>query len=215
MLDIHGEYSAALSDIATVFSVDPQAGEEELLMPYWALDASDLLDFLTGGVDGARETAFSDKIFQLKIASHAARNFPGVLESSITVDTPLPFSLKQLWHELIDFEIATFEGPNRDQPTLQDAGDADQLIAPKYKPHAMGAQGPFLNQQAIGIRRQLNHCCSIDDTISFSIQGIGSPRSTVRSIGTLMNCLPVGLVVPSRSQSLIYRVFLASCWSGW
>ncbi|MEQ8285692.1 ATP-binding protein [Thalassospira sp.] len=161
MLDIHGEYSTALSDIATVFSVDPQAGEEELLMPYWALDASDLLDFLTGGVDGARETAFSDKIFQLKIASHAARNFPGVLESSITVDTPLPFSLKQLWHELIDFEIATFEGQNRDQPTLQDAGDADQLIAPKYKPHAMGAQGPFLNQQAIGIRRQLNQLRSL------------------------------------------------------
>tara|TARA_E500000318_G_scaffold10544_1_gene9262 strand:+ start:1715 stop:3451 length:1737 start_codon:yes stop_codon:yes gene_type:complete len=156
MLDIHGEYSAALSDIATVFSVDPQAGEQELLMPYWALDASDLLGFLTGGVEAGRETAFTDKIFELKVASHAARNFPGVLSSSITVDTPLPFSLKQLWYELINFEVTTFEGPNRDQPTLQNAGDADELIAPRYKPHAMGAQGPFLNQQAIGIRRQLN-----------------------------------------------------------
>ena len=161
MLDIHGEYSAALSDIATIFSVDPQAGEQELLMPYWALDASDLLDFLTGGVDGARETAFTDKIFQLKVASHAAQNFPGVLESSITVDTPLPFSLKQLWYDLINFEVATFEGANRDQPTLQNPGDADQLIAPTYKPHAMGAQGPFLNQQAIGIRRQLNQLRSL------------------------------------------------------
>ena len=161
MLDIHGEYSAALSDIATIFSVDPQTGEQELLMPYWALEASDLLEFLTGGVDGARETAFTDKIFQLKVASHAAQIFPGVLESSITVDTPLPFSLKRLWYDLINFEIATFEGPNRDQPTLQNPGDADQLVPPTYKPHAMGAQGPFLNQQAIGIRRQLGQLRSL------------------------------------------------------
>lgn len=156
MLDIHGEYAGALSDMATVFSVDPQAGEQELLMPYWALDASDLLDFLTGGVDGARETAFTDKIFVLKVASHVAQSFPGVHESSITVDTPLPFSLKKLWYDLIDFEIATFEGQNRDQSTLQAAGNPDRLVPPTYKPHAMGAQGPFLNQQAVGIRRQLN-----------------------------------------------------------
>lgn len=156
MLDIHGEYSAAMADIASVYSVDPQPGEQKLLVPYWALDAFDLLQFLTGGVDGAHETAFTDKIFELKVASHDTSDFAGVEESSITVDTPLPFSLKKLWYDLIDFEIATFEGPQRDQPTLQDAGDAAKLIPPKYKPHAMGAAGPFLNQQAYGIRRSLN-----------------------------------------------------------
>ena len=157
MLDIHGEYRKALSNVATIFSVDPQPGEEKLLIPYWALSAVDLLEFLIGGLDdGPRETGFSDKIFDLKVRSHAVRKFAGVEEGSITVDTPLPFSLKQLWYDLINFEVATFEGINRDQPTLQDEGDADALIAPRYKPHAMGAQGPFLNQQALGIRRQLN-----------------------------------------------------------
>lgn len=156
MIDIHGEYPSALSDVATIFSVDPQPGEEKLLIPYWALDSSDLLDFLTGGLEGTRETGVTDKIFELKVASHTASNFAGVEESSITVDTPIPFSLKKLWYDLIDFEIATFEGPNRDQPTKQDDGDASQLKPPSYKPHAMGAQGPFLNQQALGIRRQLN-----------------------------------------------------------
>ena len=132
-------------------------GEERLLIPYWALSASDLLEFLTGGLDdGPRETAFTDKIFDLKVCSHAAVNFSGVEESSITVDTPLPFSLKRLWYDLIDFEITTFEGPNRDEPANQDDGDANALIAPRYKPHAMGAQGPFPNAQAVGIRRQLN-----------------------------------------------------------
>lgn len=156
MLDIHGEYPEAMKDIATVFSIDPRPGENELRIPYWALNVSELLDFLTGGVEDQRETAFTDKIFDLKIQSHSASKFPGVDEQSITVDTPLPFSLKKLWYDLIDFEIATFEGPDRDISTLQDAGNADELVPPRYRPHAMGAQGPFLNQQAVGIRRQLN-----------------------------------------------------------
>lgn len=156
MLDIHGEYSEALADIASVFSVDPQHGEQKLLIPYWALNSADLLNFLTGGAEGTRETAFTDKIFNLKLQSYEQSSFPGVENSSITIDTPLPFSLKQLWYDLIDFEITTFEGPNRDQPAKLTDGEVDSLTPPKYKPHAMGNQGPFMNTQAIGIRRQLN-----------------------------------------------------------
>ena len=156
LLDIHGEYSEPLFDVAQVFSVEPQYGEERLFIPYWALDSDDLLDFLTGGLEGNSETAFTDKIFQLKLAAHEAQNFPGIDSGSITVDTPLPFSLKQLWYDLIDFEITTYEGPNRDQPTLQEKGDPETLTPPTYKPHAMGTVGPFLNQQAIGIQRPLN-----------------------------------------------------------
>ena len=156
MLDIHGEYSEALADVAGVFSVDPPPGEKKLLIPYWALNSNELLDFLTGGVEGARETAFTDKIFELKLESHRQAQFAGLEESSITIDTPVPFSLKKLWYDLIDFEITTFEGQNRDQPAKLADGDIDKLVPPTYKPHAMGAQGPFLNTQAVGIRRQLN-----------------------------------------------------------
>ncbi|WP_039912983.1 ATP-binding protein [Cellvibrio mixtus] len=156
MLDVHGEYAEALSDVATIFSVDPRPGEKELFIPYWALSSNELLDFLTGGVKDAKETAFTDKIFSLKMQSHNHANFAGVESNSITVDTPIPFSLKKLWYELIDFEITTFEGQHRDQPTKQDDGDIDALIAPKYKPHGMGSTPPFINTQALGIRRQLN-----------------------------------------------------------
>ena len=156
LLDIHGEYSAPLADVAQVFSVEPQYDEERLFIPYWALDSDDLLDFLTGGLEGNSETAFTDKIYELKLASQDSQNFPGVDSGSITVDTPLPFSLKKLWYDLIDFEITTFEGPNRDQPTQQNPGDPNTLTPPTYKPHAMGAAGPFLNQRAVGIQRPLN-----------------------------------------------------------
>ena len=156
LLDIHGEYSMPLADVAQVFSVEPQYGEERLFIPYWALDSDDLLNFLTGGLEGNSETAFTDKIYQLKVASHGLQTFPGVDSESITVDTPLPFSLKKLWYDLIDFETVTFEGIDRDQPTRQHDGNADTLTPPTYKPHAMGTAGPFLNQQAVGIQRPLN-----------------------------------------------------------
>ena len=156
LLDVHGEYSVPLADVAQVFSVEPQYGEERLFIPYWALDSDDLLDFLTGGLEGNSETAFTDKIYKLKLESHGSQNFPGVDSGSITVDTPLPFSLKKLWYDLIDFEITTFEGPNRDQPTQQDPGNPDTLTPPTYRPHAMGSVGPFLNSQAVGIQRPLN-----------------------------------------------------------
>ena len=157
LLDVHGEYSEPLADLAQVFSVEPQhSGQRPLFIPYWALDIDDLLDFLTGVLEGNRETAFTDKITRLKLASHEAAHFPGISSASVTVDTPLPFSLKRLWYDLIDFEIATFEGKNRDESTRQASGDPDTLTPPTYKPHSMGAAGPFLNQAAFGIQRPLN-----------------------------------------------------------
>ncbi len=156
ILDIHGEYTSPLADVAQVFSIEPQHGEHRLVIPYWAVNTDDLLDFLTGGVKDNQRTAFTDKIFDLRKASHDNQCFPGVNTASITVDTPLPFSLKRLWYDLIDFEIMTFDGPDRDQPTRQDAGDAEKLVRPTYRPHAMGTAGPFLNQHAFGIQRPLN-----------------------------------------------------------
>lgn len=156
MLDIHGEYSVPLKDVAQVYSVEPLEGESKLFIPYWALDTSDLLDFLTGGLEENREAAFNDEIFKLKLASHESQKFAGVDRSSITVETPLPFSLKKLWHDLVDFEVRTFEGKERDQLARLEKGDAETLTQPKYKKHGLGSTGPFLNTQARGIQRPLN-----------------------------------------------------------
>ena len=156
LLDVHGEYADPLKDVADVFSVEPQQGENFLHVPYWALDSTDLLNFLTGQMNESHETAFTDKIFELKAKTRGAEGYPGVDETSITVDTPLPFSLKQLWHDLLDFESKTFVGLNRDTTTLENPGDPNTLTPPVYSPAGMGSAGPFLNQHAFGIRRQLN-----------------------------------------------------------
>ncbi|MBX9757709.1 MAG: ATP-binding protein [Beijerinckiaceae bacterium] len=156
LLDVHGEYSAALGDLAKTFSASPSPGEEPLFVPYWALEADELLDFVAGGLSDNHLIAFTDKIQELKEIRLGAGALPGLDPQSLTVDSPVPFSLKKLWYDLIDFETATFTGPQRDQPALEVAGDPATLTPPHYKPHAMGAAGPFLNQAAKGIRRQLN-----------------------------------------------------------
>lgn len=156
LLDIHGEYTSALADIARVFSATPQPGEEPLFVPYWALEADELLDFVAGGLNDNQEIAFTDKIQDMKATRLRRGVLAGLDPRSLTVDSPVPFSLKQLWYDLIDFETTTYEGPQRDQPALVEAGDAETLTPPRYKPHAMGTAGPFSNQAAKGIRRQLN-----------------------------------------------------------
>ncbi|WP_440974674.1 ATP-binding protein [Pseudomonas koreensis] len=156
MLDIHGEYTKALEDVATVFSATPSQGQESLFVPYWALEAGELLDFITGGLSDAHEIAFTDKIAELKEEGIIAYPKVGVDSRTLTVDSPVPFSLKQLWYELVSFETTTYLGANRDEPALEEEGDADALVAPKYQPHAMGAKGPFTNAAAKGIRRPLN-----------------------------------------------------------
>ena len=141
MLDIHGEYTKALKDVSTVFSATPNQDQKPLFVPFWALEAGELLDFITGGLSEAHEIAFTDKIVALKDKGIKINPRAGIDSRSLTVDSPVPFSLKQLWYELVDFETTTFIGTNRDEPALEESGDAENLVAPKYQPHAMGAKG--------------------------------------------------------------------------
>lgn len=159
LLDIHGEYAKALGDVAKVFRINPHKGEEELAIPYWALDFEELLDFLSGGIADEKAIHFRDKALELKKELLKKWPRPGADSTSLTIDSPVPFSLNKLWYDLMDEQVKTFEGPNspnRDKPALVAAGDPATLTAPTYKPWAMD-RSVVLNQQAPGIRRQLDH----------------------------------------------------------
>lgn len=157
MLDIHGEYSQALSDVANVLSVQPREGESSLHLPYWALNTSDLLKFLTDGVGGIQETVFNESIIEKKMEACITGNFPGVETNSMTLDTPLPFSLKQLWFDLISEEIATYTSKDYDNKAIDQEGDPEQLLRPSYKPIGAGGAAPFKNLKAANIQRQLEN----------------------------------------------------------
>lgn len=158
ILDIHGEYSKALSDVGCVFNTDPDVLRKEkgLFVPFWALELDDLLNFLFGTLSETQRVTISDKILALKRESLVSGKYPGITEQSLTNDSPIPFSLHRLWYELIDFEVRTFKDKQRIDPDLVDKGDALKLIAPKYAPFTSDNTAPYRNPLALGIRKQLD-----------------------------------------------------------
>jgi uncharacterized protein len=159
LLDIHGEYGRALRNEATVFRTNPNPGEEPLLIPYWALDASEIMRLVLGSVEDRALTQIFDKITAKKIAAVRNGMAPGTDENAITADTPVPFSLKQLWFDLIDPEVKTWADTTKTTRAIDpaDEGDAQTLRVPKYKMHGAGNAPPFMNMVGVlGIRRQLD-----------------------------------------------------------
>ncbi|NTU49873.1 MAG: DUF853 family protein [Desulfobulbaceae bacterium] len=157
LLDIHGEYSHALSDVAKVFKISPEANQTQLHIPFWALDPNDLLGFLMGRLDDKPLTAILDKVYEFKHFHATEYSHSGLNVASMTSDSPVPFSLKKLWLELLDPEVKTWEDNARSIPAILDEGDADTVTPPKYKPHGAGATPPFINQVGVlGIRRPLD-----------------------------------------------------------
>jgi uncharacterized protein len=100
--------------------------------------------------------AISDRILAAKIKMAATGMFEGTDLNSLTVEAPLPFSLKRLWFDLIDPEVKTWDDQAKTKPALQSAGSAEELIPPRYSPPGAGSSPPFINPfNVLSIRRQL------------------------------------------------------------
>jgi hypothetical protein len=71
IIDIHGEYSAALNDHSTVFRINPNVDkdEEPLFVPYWAMTFDELLPITLGSLDDASRGALLEKIRSLKLVA--------------------------------------------------------------------------------------------------------------------------------------------------
>jgi hypothetical protein len=170
VLDIHGEYHAALHDRATIFRVnaDENKGENPLYIPYWALSFDELLRVTPlRGLTDADRAALVEKVKELKLASLHTQARNGVTPDTMTVDTPIPFSIHRLWYELHRYICSTHtaQGANQSQATEaieQDGngqpiiGDIMRVIPPRYSPITQG--GPnrvYLSGAPLNIRRQI------------------------------------------------------------
>lgn len=156
VIDPHGEYSGIAPQSSTVFRVTPGEGERPLMVPYWALPFDELLSITFGGMSPANEAVIRDMVQDMKRATALRMANPPPPEA-ITADSPLPFSIRQLWFELDDFERRTFrtEGGQRVPTEIERAGDVQSLISNVYPIHAPGAKEPFKNPSPRGIGRQL------------------------------------------------------------
>ncbi len=148
LFDLHGEYGKAFGDLARVFRVgaDTEAGERELHVPFWALTAEEFMSMSMGSVTSTPLTLLQERLLASKKASKAGGVAHGLPDLSVTIDTPLPFSVYQLWHDLYSLHCASHSvSKNQNQsestrayaeegtPPAKMVGDADKLERPRFR----------------------------------------------------------------------------------
>lgn len=149
LFDLHGEYAKAFGDLAQVFRIgaDASAGEQELNVPFWALNFEEFLAMTMGSISGTSLALLQECLLKSKRDSKPAGKEHGLEDLAITVDTPLPFSVYQLWHDLYSLHCATHTvSKNQNQtigtrayvedgtPPAKRTGNADNLDRPLFRP---------------------------------------------------------------------------------
>lgn len=144
VIDPHGEYSAALKDKAKVFSVaDPT---NPLLVPYWALSFDELMWFLVGrstASESIQDSMVRDLILTSK-KENCSNLSAGIIDpEDITSDSPIPFSIKQLWYKFDRDGRVTYRDMGRTDEALISDGNADTLTPAEFEPPGLGSSSPY------------------------------------------------------------------------
>ncbi|AQT91350.1 ATPase [Enterobacter roggenkampii] len=113
VLDLHGEYAKALADRANVFKINPDGrnvNEHQLCIPFWALNFDELVRVTFGilPTDGKARNIILERVLAAKVETLSAQANSGIDPSSITADSPVPFSLNKLWYDLYCHEFGTY-----------------------------------------------------------------------------------------------------------
>ena len=146
LIDPHGEYNSVFGEKSQVLRINTQSDAERLYIPYWALPFSELINLFDGNLTPQNLEYVRTKVLSAKIEA-AVKNGVDIDPLVITADSPIPFSLHQLWFELMDFENQTFSDSNRTTKSdLLVMGDAEKLIANEYQPATTHNSAPYLNQ---------------------------------------------------------------------
>jgi hypothetical protein len=156
-------------------------------VPFWALPFKELMAIFPGRLSDQNEDYIRGKVLDLKRVSAAALG--GLRAEAITADSPIPFSINQLWFDLDNFERITFKADRTTPEALITAGDPATLKSNQYPTAGLGSSAPFLNTKAKGILGFLDGMRSrlLDQSYNFLFRPIGySPELN----GTTTNDLP-------------------------
>lgn len=171
VVDVHGEYGRAFGDSALRLRVDADesattvSNENQLCLPYWALPFEDFLYLSLGAVDDNSATAVQQMVTDAKreyVLRHPELELSG---NEVTADTPVPFSIRQLWLALHEMHFATHSVASNAQSEETRAyaldetgsplvGDAESVTPPSYQPTVPSKV--FLSGAAVNMRRQTN-----------------------------------------------------------
>ena len=119
------------------------------------------------GLSDADRAAVIEKVKQLKLASLQKSKRAGVTADTLTVDTPVPFSIHRFWYELHRFVCSTHTAPSANQTPATEAVERDEggqpllgnimrVNPPRYRPITQGgADRVYLSAAPLNIRRQI------------------------------------------------------------
>jgi uncharacterized protein len=156
LIDIHGEYSSALKDVAKVFSVMP-SDDNQLYIPYWCVSPDKLLEFLCNNPNESQKSQFLEKTVEEKKIAIEANAITGIDQSKVTSSTPLPYRIKKIWYDLAYDDGVNWADAAMSIPAYAEdgVGDFETLAGPKFLPAAPGTALPKKGGSGI-MKRQLD-----------------------------------------------------------
>jgi len=164
LVDPHGEYASAFPN-ARVFRINDTA--RPLHIPFWLMSFDELVFFLVGAEPKDDQRPEYRKLRELVVErkkENAKKLKSGVVDSNrVSADSPIPFNVRELWHEIYWWLNATFsesatEKQIKENATIESEGNYDKLEPPRFKPYAVGAAAPYkskVNQEFYTYEKKL------------------------------------------------------------
>jgi hypothetical protein len=145
VIDPHGEYPQALGDDASVLSVLPTKGQSRLRVPYWALPAADILEVFAGSRGGpTTRSRFEELVAHARRAFVTDADWLQLDPTAVTADTPVPFELRPIWHQLeYENNETRMEPKQPDTVCEEQSGDLAALVPARFTPYGQGGAAPF------------------------------------------------------------------------
>lgn len=113
MLDLHGEYGQALQEKAHIYKINSDASsrlmENELHIPFWALNFDELCEISFGEFSNEKDrNVVMERVQNYKLRSLEKYPRQGASQDTLSVDSPIPFSIHHLWYELFIETFGTY-----------------------------------------------------------------------------------------------------------
>jgi DNA helicase HerA-like ATPase len=148
VIDLHGEYRSAFAGHSRVFAIGD--AQEPFLLPFWCLSFDELAWFLVDrqrASETVQDGTLRERIFlmrqQAATGLKVGNGQQPLSADEVTVDSPIPFNLHDLWYHFDRLERLTYSDQARTVEALIEEGDARELRSAKFKPHGAGSALPL------------------------------------------------------------------------
>lgn len=121
MLDLHGEYGSALKDRSNIYKINAdktsRLRERSLHIPFWALNFDELCEISFGEFSNEKDKNIVLERVQ-KYKNDSIQKYPkkGASIDTLSVDSPIPFSIHDLWYELYVETFGTYYNKKAGRP---------------------------------------------------------------------------------------------------